>query len=361
VNITYVITGLKMGGAEKQVCLLADKMSELGHDIVLVSLLDNPIVLPKQRNVRVYELGMKKNPLSIFVCYLKLCKIIKNNNPDVVHSHLFHANIMCRLTRLFVSIKKLICSAHSRHEGGRIRMMLYRITDFLANITTNVSQDAVDEAVKRRAVPKNKIKLVYNGIDTTSIKKIQNAKLTIYSELNLKEDVRLLLAVGRFTTAKDYPNLLHALKIINAENLSVHLIIAGHGELFDEVKELSKELKLNNNVHFLGLRHDIPLLISAADLFVLSSAWEGLPLVVGEAMACETFVVTTNCGGVGEILGDTGIIVPVKSPQPLAEGIKSALKMDENELSIHSFAARKRVDDIFSINNIVTKWIEIYH
>ena len=360
-NIVYVITGLTMGGAEKQVCLLASKMSERGHNVTLVSLQGCSVVLPESGNVTVIELKMNKNPLSFIKSYLKLCRILKSIDPDVVHSHLFHANIMCRLSRVAVSYKKLISSAHSRNEGGVIRMFLYRLTDRFADLTTNVSQDAVNESLRRGAVPESKIKLVFNGLDLHSINERKTCKKDLKEELNINRGCKLLLSVGRFTKAKDYPNLLNAFKILYSENKFIHMAVAGHGELYEDIKQLALDLDISSNVHFLGVRNDIPALMNASDIYVMSSEWEGLPLVVGEAMACEKIVVTTNCGGVKEILGDEEFIVPVKSPQLLADAISQAIELSDDEIRIRTNKAKARLENYFSIESIVNTWLNLYH
>lgn len=94
--------------------------------------------------------------------------MIKNYKPDVVHAQMVHANILTRLIRLTTSISKLICTAHSSNEGGILRMLAYRITDSLANLTTNVSSTAVASFELQYAVPKNSMLTVYNGVDFTN-------------------------------------------------------------------------------------------------------------------------------------------------------------------------------------------------
>ncbi|UUF62183.1 glycosyltransferase [Escherichia coli] len=320
-KIVYVITGLSMGGAENQVCLLADQLTKLGHDVTLISLDNTLEVKPINDKVKLRQLSIKKNPISLIINYFKLRKIIKKISPDVVHSHLFHANIICRLLKLTMKIKKLISSSHSRYEGGVIRMLIYRVTQNLADIVTNVSLDASNELLKRRVVTENKLVTVFNGIDCNKFKFIPDSRQDVFNEFSFSRDIKLLLAVGRFTEAKDYKTLLNAFKILISKDDKFRLLVAGNGELFDSISTLKSQLNLDSFIYFLGVRDDIPRLMSAADIFVMSSAWEGLPLVIGEAMSCNCLIVTTNCGGVKEILGECGQIVPIRSPDLLAEKI----------------------------------------
>lgn len=361
-KIVYVITGLSMGGAEKQVCLLADKMAERGNKVTLISLGKNAKTLPENSCVVLHQMSLSKNPFSFLKVYFKIRKIIKAVNPDVVHSHLFHANLLCRLLRCTTTLKCLISSSHSRYEGGVLRMFLYKITSPLCDLITNVSADAVKENIRTKIVKPEKIIAVSNGIDTSKFKFIPSARKTIVDELSLSDEHIIMLAVGRFTEAKDYPNLLEAFRIlVHERNLShLRLLIAGEGALFFQMAELRKKLNLESHLFFLGVRHDIPALMSAADIYIMSSSWEGLPLVIGEAMACNSLIITTNCGGVSEILGDCGTIVPVHSSNHLAEGVIKILAMNDSECIDLKSRARARIEDKFSINAVVDNWLQIY-
>ena len=120
------------------------------------------------------------------------------------------------------------------------------------------------------------------------------------------------LAAGRITPAKDYPNLLRAFAHVHSAEPRTQLWIAGasNGRMRATMEGLAEKLHLDSRVYWLGLRDDLPALLAAADGFVLSSAWEGMPLVIGEAMAMRRPVVATDVGGVRELVGETGQVVP---------------------------------------------------
>ena len=132
-KILFLITGLGVGGAERQVCDLADKFAQKGHFVKIVSLVAKieTGVLPREQSVEVQYLDMSKNLFSFLSVCLKLKDIINVFKPDVVHSHMFHANIVTRVLRVFASFPRLICTSHSNNEGGKLRMLLYRLTNFL--------------------------------------------------------------------------------------------------------------------------------------------------------------------------------------------------------------------------------------
>ena len=172
----------------------------------------------------------------------------------------------------------------------------------------------------------------------------------------------MILSVGRFNEQKDYPNLFKAIKILKDNNLieKVNFYVAGDGALRPYLEKTIEDLGINNNIVLLGNRSDIPELLNQADFFVLSSRHEGLPTVVIEAMACETFVVATDCGGSAEILGETGILVPIEDSEALAKGLEQAMSLTEDQIRNNGKLARERVEKLFSLEASVNKWLALY-
>ena len=169
------------------------------------------------------------------------------------------------------------------------------------------------------------------------------------------------ITVGRFTAPKDYPNLINAFALFRKKNgINSKLIIIGDGELRPKIEALIKELYLTKYVTLLGRRSDIPQLLNRADIFVLASKHEGLPTVVIEAMACECYVVATDCGGSAEILGDTGQLVPIEDSQALADALQNAIALSVEDRTQNNEKARARVEQLFSLETSVQKWLALY-
>lgn len=361
-KILYVITGLGGGGAEKVVVNLADQMSQKGHDVKIAYLKGAIVVRPENHSIELVYLGLETLK-DIMKAYHNYKKVISNFNPNVVHAHMIHANIFARISRKFCPVPKLICTAHSNNEGGKGRMLAYKLTHNLSDLTTNVSQSASKSFENHGAVPKNEIQTVYNGINLRKFKKDEILGAKLRSLLNIADDDFLLLAVGRLHEAKDYPNLLNAIHLILKQNLitqKINLVIVGDGELKTKLEELIEKLGLKNNVRLVGRRDDIPQLMSAADLFILSSSFEGFGLVVAEAMACETYVVATDCGGVKEVMGGYGTLVPSKDSNALAQAIYFVLNQNRLEIEKNNVAALNYVKNTFSLDNIVEQWVKLY-
>lgn len=355
-KILYVITGLSQGGAERVVCDLADAMFAKGHTVKIAYLTGNILTSPVHQEIELVDINLT-NILSLPKAYLKLSYFIKNNKPDVVHAHMVHANIFTRLIRLTTPMSKLICTAHSSNEGGILRMLGYRITDSLANLTTNVSNTAVNSFETKYAVPKYSMVTVYNGVDFKNFNYIPEAKNRIVKELSLTNNTKIILAVGRFSSPKNYSNLLNAIRILKDQSdTNFILLIAGDGEMREKIEQLIRKLKINNNVMLLGRRRDIAELMSACDVFVLSSDYEGLPTVLIEALACQAHVVSTDVSGAREIVGDYGYVVPTKNSEKLSEAIIIALNLKEKNILGKNYAKSK-----FDINIVSKKWLDIYN
>lgn len=359
-NIILIITGLGMGGAERQVCDLADQFTAKGHKVLLISMTGETVNRPLSAKIDVVELNMAKTPFGFIKAYWQARQLIKQFKPDVVHSHMVHANIFTRLLRISTYMRKLICTAHNSNEGGRGRMLAYRVTDGLCDLSTNVSQEAVDAFIAQGAVAKGRMLAMHNGIDTLRFIFNPASRASLRAQLKLTDNTPLILAVGRLTEAKDYPNLLTAFNQLPSELNHVQLAIIGIGEEQANIETFAAQLGLTTRVHFLGLQRNVHEWMSAADIFVLSSAWEGFGLVVAEAMACQRVVVATDCGGVKEVVGECGILVPPRDHLALADGINKALQMSSDEIEMIGVAARDRIVTRYSLSAQAESWLSLY-
>ena len=354
-KILYIITGLGMGGAETQVCNLADKFEQLGHQVTIVYLFGEQVVSPVRKNVGVIGLGLKQNPISLVKTLFKLVSLIKYIRPDVVHSHMVHANLISRITRLFCKIPVLISSAHNSNEGGKLRMLAYKFTHKLSDLTTNVGQMSVQSFYDKGAAPNGELVSMVNGINVTKFS--PTALSTVRTELNLNTSDRLILAVGRNEEQKDYLNLLKAIAALG-NRTGFHLAIVGHNT--ENLKSGITQLELQDKVTVLGLRRDVDKLMGNTDALIMSSAWEGLPIVIGEAMASGCNIITTDAGGCREWLTDNESVVPTQDSQALAFAIENKLAQSDDEWERISKLNRQHIIDNFSIDGVAAKWLKYY-
>jgi glycosyltransferase involved in cell wall biosynthesis len=360
-RIAYVLTTLGVGGAERQVVALAERMAARGHAVSLV------VLLPRQAeewptSVDLVRLDMRKTPASLFAGLIRARRFLHAFEPDMIHSHTFPANMMARLLNLNGPALPLISTIHNVYEGPWPRMAAYRMTDFLCCRTTAVSQAAADRYVRLKAVPTQKCSVVTNGIDVAEFAPSPERRARARAEMGVRKEF-VWLAAGRIAPAKDYPNLLRAFFQVHVANPAARLWIAGEalGGEAATIQALAAGLDLGDAVRWLGLRRDMPTLLAAADGFVLASAWEGLPLALGEAMAMEKPVVATDVGGVRELVGESGSIVPAGNSESLARAMLAVMQVAPEERCRQGGAARERMKARFSMDAKAEEWEAFYH
>jgi len=356
-----VITSLAYGGAETQLVHLATRLKSRGWKVGVISLIPPKAYVKDLETVgiSVFSLGIwRKLPDPRHV--LRLARIIRKWRPDIVHSHMVHANLLARLVRPLAPIPVLVCSAHNIDEGGRFREILYRLTDPLCDLTTQVSRAGVERYVRVGAVPRHKIRYIPNGVDTERFKPNFEDRLRVRKELGV--DGFVWLAVGRFDFQKDYFNMLQAFARVIHKLPDTILLIAGDGPLKKTMENMTRELCIEKQVKFLGIRRDIPQLMNAADAYVMSSSWEGMPMVLLEASATELPIVATGVGGNPEVIldGVTGFLVPPRNPEALAKVMLKIMNLPEEKRREMGKAARKHVEENFSVNHVVDMWEALY-
>ncbi|CAM3338789.1 glycosyltransferase [Cupriavidus taiwanensis] len=356
-RILLVTTGLKVGGAELQVAALARSFLAFGHTVAILSLsAGQEVKLPA--GAYVIELNMRKTPAGLLRALWQARKLVKSWQPDVIHAHMVHANLFSRVLTRIVRCPPLVCTAHSFREGGALRMLAYRLTDRWTNLTTHVSNDGRNGMIGAGGVPAKRIVVIPNGIDVDRFHPDSALRQATREHLGIGPDSRLVLTVGRLVPEKAHDLLIRGFAQLDL-GLTAHLMIAGTGVLQQALATRIAELDQVSRVTLLGQRDDIPALLNAADVFVLSSNIEGLPMVLVEALACGCAAVATSAPGVTEVLRDQGTIVPRGDVTALADAIAAALR-EGRGTSAQVTERRERVLSSFSIEAIAQRWLTLY-
>jgi glycosyltransferase involved in cell wall biosynthesis len=361
-RIALVSTNLARGGAEAQVKLLATGLARRGWDVSVVSLLP-PAAFERElaaAGVSVHSLDMQPgspNPAG----YVRLLRILRDLRPQLVHSHMFHANLLARGARLIAPIPALVSTLHSvaessRGSGGVMRRdWLYRVTDPLADLTVAVCRAVADRHAGAKAVPRKKLRIVPNGVDTNVFRPDAIRRERMRQQLGIGQAFAWL-AVGRLIWKKGYETMLRAF----VRDEPGVLLIAGAGPQESELRELARELGVN--ARFLGEREDVADLMTACDGFVQSSVVEGLPMAVLEAASSGLACVVTDAGGTRDIVleGCTGYVVPLGNPGALAQAISRLANMPAEARHRMGLAGREHVIAHFDQDKVLTQWEQIY-
>ncbi len=359
-KLLYVTTSMGLGGADAQVLSLARGMRDRGHSVEIVSLapLGRMGQQAQAQGLAVTSLNIR-HKTALLRALGGLTRAIDLVQPDVLHSHMIHSNVMARVSRLFRPVPVLISTGHSVREGGSWSLTAYRYTDALCDLTTNVSQAAVLRYRETGAVPGAKLRFMPNGLDVAAF---DAAAADGGGETPGPSDEFTWIAVGRFEEAKDYPNLLAAFAQLASAVPHARLNVVGEGRLQAQTERFARHLGLEERVRFLGARSDVPALLARADAYVLSSAWEGLPMVLLEAGAARLPVVATDVGGNRDVVleGRSGLLVPPRNPSALAEALRLVMDTPTPQRRHMGELGREHVQRHFGINHILDGWEAIY-
>jgi glycosyltransferase involved in cell wall biosynthesis len=356
-KILYLITGLRLGGAEKQLILMAFEQKKLGNEVVIVSMESNGYLVPEilSKGIDIVELNIA-GVSSLYGGYSRLSKAIKEFKPDMMHAHMIHANILSRVYKFFNSDIKLLNTAHNINEG-RLLMNFYRLTRSVPDWSTNVSNEAYAYFIKNGYFKESRSSVLYNAIDTDSYN--TNEQPVDAQEIAEKGDRFVFLFAGRLHQQKNVPMLLQAFANLITINRNSVLLIAGDGALIGTLKDMAADLGIAEFVSFLGNRSDLPLLMKCTDCFVLSSDFEGFGLVVGEAMASGVPVIATDCGGVAEVMGPYGQLVKKNDVKALSKAMLNQIEKPVNKEVLAN--ARSYICQRFGKAHIASQWVQLYH
>ena len=360
-HVALVIPGVdRIGGAERQVILLAKGLRRRGWRVSVVALSGtggDAAVELTAAGVGFLTLGMRKG-LADPRGWIRLNRWLRHESPEVLHAHLPHAAWIARWSRLAAPLRVEIDTLHSCSTGTLGRRLGYRWSGWLADRVTAVSHAAAVAHLSCSMVGPSKLTVLPNGVDGSIWRPDSSARKAVRLELGLDQEF-LWLAAGRLDPVKDYPTLLAAMvKVPEAARLS----IAGAGPLQSELVRLSTQLGLERRVRFLGFEPDIKRWMQAADGFVLSSRCEGLPMGLLEAGACGLPAVATDVPGTPEVLvdGQTGWLTATGDSGALGESMTRKMQVPPEERHAMGKRARQLVMERFSLDAVLDRWEALY-
>jgi glycosyltransferase involved in cell wall biosynthesis len=360
INILHVISRLPVGGVENQllmilknydgrklfplVCSLSDK-GEIGREI-------------EDSGIEVISLNKLKHRFD-WTIVKDIYNLIKTKNVKIVRTHQYHANLYGRLAAWLAHVPCIIASVHNVYT---IDKKIHRriINKFLARFTDKVV--AVSNAVKKEVVKydgltEEKVIVIYNGIDINRF--LNTTGNLIRSELGLSQEVPIIGTIGRLTPQKGQKYLLEAVSRLKEKFPQIVLLVAGDGPLRDELKNYATSLGIMENAIFLGTRRDIPSILSAVDIFVLSSVWEGLSNALIEAMAACKPIIATDIPPNREILEKVGILIPPENSDAIADSIEFLLHNKTLADNLCT-AAKERALSSFNIKTTVKQYTDLF-
>lgn len=366
VKIYHLIIGLNKGGAETMLYNLLKYRRSFDLEHCVISLLGDGFYGPKIRNlgVEVISLDIRKNPIkTIWQC----CREI--SHADVLSTWMYHANFLGFFIAKVVGCKKVIWNVrHSNLDprlNKRVTLLICRLCGMFSKFVDKIAYNGNKSRNVHEAIGYDRSKSITldNGCDTSVYVKSEGAREYLLQALGLKYcNAPIVLSVAKWNSQKDIPNLIKAVAKLKKENIAVKTVFCGGGldaGNLDFLRIINENgLVFGEDVFGVGMRNDIPQIMSGCDLFVLHSAGEAFPNVLIQAMACECVCVSTDAGDARRILNRDDRVVETCNSDALAEKMKKVVlsKNVKNE----GRENRARVEKEFSISAVVETYEKIW-
>jgi glycosyltransferase involved in cell wall biosynthesis len=362
-RLVLLTTSLSWGGAQVQLVRLARELKRRGWDVGIISMLEPELFSEELEStgIRVASLKMQRGSADLGAL-ARAVVILRRWRPAVLCSFLYHANLLGRVAGRLAGIPVIVSSIRNENFGGSTRDRIVRLTNWASHAVTTNSRLAATKLAERRVVAGDRVRVIPNSIIVSEFERDPDERYRLRGELGVGEDEFLWVAVGRLDMAKDYPTLLAAVERLVAAGQPTALRVAGDGPLRGALEVQVRDLGLEERVAFLGPRRDCPALYGAADGFVLSSLWEGLPNVIMEALAAGTPVVATRVGGVGELVedGQSGFLVPPRDAPALVDAMRRLMDTPVEERMRMGLRGRAHMEREYGVESITDMWESLY-
>ena len=365
-KILELIDDADIGGGQRHVLLLADGLRRHGIDVSVACAPQGYLVDELRRKtipVLAVSLANSFRPGQL----LKLIRLLRDGGYDILHTHGGTAGLWGRLAAIIAGVPVSIHTYHGFHSAYRknplARWILTSIERILLLATSHiicVSQGDYELGKRLRLLKPKKSTVILNGIEVERFSSASGRE-RIRAEFGSTHSHVLVGTVGRLHVQKGLVYLLEAASVALKRNHSVKFVLVGDGPLKKVLREKAERLGIEDSVHFVGARQDVPDLLAAFDLFVLPSLWEGLPLVLLEASAAGKAMIATAVDGTKEIIQDgvNGMLVPPENPDALAEAILKAASDDAMRNTLGS-KAREIAKATYSIERMVEQTMNLY-
>jgi glycosyltransferase involved in cell wall biosynthesis len=357
-RIAHLIESDGPGGAEQVVADLAVDLQESGAQSIvflpargegwLAGRLTGTGVL-----VEYFDLNTPISP----ACARSLAMAFRHHRIEVAHSHEFSMAVYGAWASWLAGVHHVITMHGSRYYAGRLQRRLalraaIASSDRIVAVSHRLAEDMSRDLLVRRA----RIEMIRNGV-----RRARAYHTRLREELGLGSDARLLVAVGNLYAVKGHRYLVEAVALLSDRHPNLHVAIAGRGKLETDITTRAGELGVSARIHLLGLRSDIPAVLAAADVFVLPSLSEGLPLALLEAMFAGRPIVASDVGEIGTALdrGRAGRLVAPGNPVDLAAALDDLLS-DPNGARRLGARARSRAAAEYDVSQMVCRYRSMY-
>lgn len=345
-KVLFILGSLKRGGAERVVTILAEEFYKIGFDVNIAVLLFNDIDYPLNKNIHVADLTVdgSSRVKKIPVWLRKIRGLVKEWNPDCVISFAARINILTQIACIGLK-KDIVVSERNdpRHDGR--------------GMITRIAVEILYPKAKKVVFQTNRVKQYFR-------KKICENSIIIFNPISVsilakKVKEKKIVSAGRLSKQKNQELLIEAFSKISCRYPTYSLWIYGEGELRQQLVKQADSLGIRDKIHFPGNVPDIHEKISDAELFVLSSDYEGLSNALLEAMMMGLPCISTDCAGSDEVIEDgvNGLLVPTGDVEALCEAMDRLITDEELRCRIAENA--RKISEKFSVEKVIGEWRKV--
>jgi glycosyltransferase involved in cell wall biosynthesis len=364
-RVLHLITRLPVGGAERLLVDVVRGLDPARFESIVCCIQDRGelAVELEASGIAVHSLNRMRTKRFDWRAIGALAQLMRDQRIDVVHSHLYHANLYGRLAAWRARVPA-VATVHNTYAKRKLHREL--LNRWLAHISAKliaVSENVRSDLMRYDGIPAQKIVVIHNGIDVGRVQ-TPITRREARARLGLPDEAIALGCVARLEEQKGHRFLLEALAQLNDAQRGgarFRVVLVGDGRLRAELEQRAAALGVAAWTMFLGTRHDVPDILKALDICVMPSLWEGLSVAMLEAMAAGLPLVISDVSGVSQVIGDDeyGIKVPVGNVPALAQTIRALADSPERRLALGA-AARQRVLAKFSAQAMLAELSRLY-
>lgn len=362
IRVFHMIDGLTFGGAETLLRDLAAGLETHGYQITVGYSTPGPFV-SELKNKGLNLVHFPRLGLIDPFMMMRLVQYMRKNQPQVFHAHLFKSDFHGRLAARLAGVPVVVSTLHNNDVWANNWIMghLYGSTSIWVDRLIAVSEEVKTFHIQKTGVSPEKVIVIENAVDVQAFTGHEEAAKRIRAEFGISLDAPVFGIVGRLKPQKNIPMFLQAAVGILHEIPNARFLIVGDGPLLNDLKLKAQDIGLFPSVIFTGMRNDIPAILRSLDVLVLSSLWEGLPVILLEAMASSLpSVVTSVDGVVGVAEPDvTALLVPSGDHRELSKACIRLARDPELRRKM-GWAARERVTRNYSLDRMIDRVSELY-
>lgn len=359
-KVLQLISTLPVGGAEEVVAAIVRRLDpelfEVEAATIEVLGAIGEELTREGRRVTALNLSLKRTSAWRLIGALR--RLLRERRPDILHTHLYHANLYGRLATRGLGVP-VVCSVHSIYSRLKLhRLLLNRLLSPITAAVIAVSPQVWEDIRRYDGISPERLHLLPNGVDLQALDVPVSRE---EAQTRLEVDGFVVGAVGRLEEEKGHAYLLEALRLLAEELPELVLVLAGEGRRREALRRQAADLGLEGRVRFLGWRRDVPLVLRALDLYVQPSLWEGLSLALLQAMGAGLPVVATQVGGFEQVItsGVNGVLVPPRDAAGLAAAIRELYYAPEARARLAE-AARRTVVEHYSQEAMLQRLQDLY-